>query len=79
MTVAAKVGAQQGPNRVPEILFQRAPVLLGRVEQEISEYLQPRPDGALGYSGSEQQRHLVAVLVAEVARIETQKPPIDSF
>jgi hypothetical protein len=38
-----------------------------------------KPDGAVGCAGSEQQRHLLAVLVAEVARVEAQKPPIDSF
>jgi hypothetical protein len=54
-------------------------MLLRGVEYQIPEYLEPQPDGAVGCAGTEQERHLVTVLLAEVTRIEAEKPPIDSF
>jgi hypothetical protein len=47
------------------------------MNQEISEYLPPQPAGALGAAVSEEQRHLLAVLIAEVGRIEAQEPSIE--
>ena len=80
MTVAAKVGARSSIR----IAYRRSCFIVLQcscrgVKHEISEYLQPQPAGALGRAVSEEQRHLLAVLVAEFARIEAQKPSIESF
>jgi hypothetical protein len=54
-------------------------MLLRGPKYQIPENLQPQSDRAVGCAISEQQRHLVAILVAEVTRIKAEKPPIDSF
>src|SRR5688572_9930412 len=66
-------------NRVPDILLHRAPMLPRGVKQQVSEHLEPEAQQAIGCASSEQQCHLLSVLLAEVARIEAQKPPIDTF
>ena len=54
-------------------------MLSGSVEQEISENLQPQPEGTIGGAMTEQKGHLFSVLVAEIPGIESEKPAIDSF
>jgi hypothetical protein len=52
---------------------------LGGVKSQVSENLQPQPGGAFGCAATEQQRHLLAVLHAEIPRVEAEKPTIDPF
>ena len=56
-------------DRVPEVLLDRAPMLLRRLKEQVTQHLEPQPERPLGHAGAEQQRHLMAVLVAELPRI----------
>jgi len=60
-------------------LLEHAPVLARCVKEKIPKYLQPKLDEALASALAEQRRHLVAVLLAEVARIQMQKPAINAL
>jgi hypothetical protein len=66
-------------NRVAEILLRRAPMLPRSVPEQVTEYLPPKADDPVGGTGSKQQRHLLAVLIAKLAWIQCQKPAVDSF
>jgi hypothetical protein len=50
-----------------------------RVPEQIADYLKPEGDEPVGGTRSKQQRHLLAVLIAELAWIELEKPAVDPF
>ena len=44
-------------------------MLLRRVKQHVNHHLKPEPQAPLFVARTEQQRHLLAVFVAEIARV----------
>jgi hypothetical protein len=59
------------PRRIPEseILPDRAPLFVWRLKQQVAQHLEPQPERTVVHPGTEQQRHLVAVLVAKITRV----------
>lgn len=55
------------------------PVLARCVKEEIVENLQSELDETFAPALAEQHRHLLAVLLTEVARIQMEKPAIDAL
>jgi hypothetical protein len=54
-------------------------MLPGRMKQQVADDLKPEPHLPVLGSVTEQERHLLAVLVAEVTWIEMKEPAIDAL
>src|SRR5262245_26988019 len=71
--------AEPRAERVPRILFRHAPMLAGCMKQEVADDLDPETYRTLLRLGTEHHRHLLSVLVPEIAWIDVEKPAIDAF